>query len=408
MKSQKHQFGPWTTTLHHSSQLELSAFWRRRLGRLESLATRRPRLSWVSAATLCALAGALLILPRLQLDTTARAEESSPTSATTSSAAATSSQEAQKSAAPQASQHDENRFTATFSNGVKVQLIGLSENPSKAKPWWAPDGEQLKTAPYARVPALMHPADGRIAREVCWRWLNLPPWDVDNDDDGVPDNNWVGLGDGALDPSDFETKWQILPSLGGCGGGIPFDENSRQIEGLTAWAIMPESNDTCTIRLSVSIAATKWKTVFTNQGRNLSSMGGTIDGVRQGAIFGEPYSQDGGTSITVSYLIPDKAVRLLAFGHDGRPEVGTSKGGAGAVGFSQTTYHFSNSTPEQFQRFELQSQQREFESVEFRNVSLHPNNRTEVEIVRLKPEEERPQSSAGATTSVRGARRATR
>jgi hypothetical protein len=67
--------GPWTTTLHHSSRLELSAFWRRRLDRLGSLATRRPPLNWRTGLTLCLLAGTVLFVPRLRLDASAKAEE---------------------------------------------------------------------------------------------------------------------------------------------------------------------------------------------------------------------------------------------------------------------------------------------------------------------------------------------
>jgi hypothetical protein len=148
-------------------------------------------------------------------------------------------------------------------------------------------------------------------------------------------------------------------------------------------------------------------TVFTSKG-NLSSMGGTIDGLRQGAIFGKPYVQDGGTSITVSHEIPGKAVRLLAVDRDGLPSLGKSTGGAGSLGFSQVTYHYADLGPDKIQRFELQSQKREFETIEFRNVSLRPDKRTEVEIVRLAPENEKPQSNAGAAAGVSRAQVATR
>ena len=31
-------------------------------------------------------------------------------------------------------------------DGVTVELYGVSENPSKERPWWRPDGSLLKTA----------------------------------------------------------------------------------------------------------------------------------------------------------------------------------------------------------------------------------------------------------------------
>jgi hypothetical protein len=154
----------------------------------------------------------------------------------------------------------------------------------------------------------------------------------------------------------------------------------------------------------VSIRATPWLTVFTNRGTNFSSMGGTIDGVLQGVIFGEPYAKDGGTSITVSHQIPGKAVRLLAVDNDGLPDIAVSKGGAGVLGFSQSTYHLANLSLDRIRRFELQAQKREFETIEFRNVSLHPDKRTNVRIMRMPPESRRQQSSSGAAASVSRAR----
>jgi hypothetical protein len=380
MKRDQHHFGPWTTALHHGSRLELSAFWRLRLGRLGSLATSRARTSWGATFALCITAGALIVAPRVELHASGQADELPTASASASAKPQAAGNQPSHNAAVTAKPHHGEPFTATFSNGVKVQLVGLSENPSKRNVWWAPDGSRLDAAPYARVPAIMHPGEGRLAREICFRWINTP------------------------DDPDFETGWEIDPPQGGSGGGIAFDANGEQLKGLTAWAVMPRSQDTCTLRFSVSIRATSWLTVFTNRGTNFSSMGGTIDGVLQGAIFGEPYAKDGGTSITVSHQIPGKAVRLLAVDRDGLPDIAVSKGGAGVLGFSQSTYHLANLSLDRIQRFELQSQKREFETIEFRNVSLHPKLRTEVQIVRVPSEKKAQPSNTGAAASVSRAR----
>jgi hypothetical protein len=322
-------------------------------------------MNWASGTLLCVLVGGFVSVPHLRLQATARAED-----ATTAEVAGEDKPQAAQGTPPPAAAPDE-PFTATFSNGVKVQLIGLSENPSKGKPWWAPDGTRLEAAPYARVPAIMHPDENQLAREICFRWQNLPE-----------------------DP-DFQSYWGVVPPGGGMGGGNAFDATNKRLEDLTAWAvIIPSSGDTCTVKFFASVRATPWLTIFTNNSGNMSSMGGMIDGVRQGAIFGAPQAQDGGTSITVSYQIPDRAVRLLAVANDGLPDVGASKGGAGVLDFSQVTYHFANLAPNNVQRFELQSQKRFFESVKFRNVSLHPDQRTSVEIVR--PPIEKPDKGSGA------------
>jgi hypothetical protein len=79
--------------------------------------------------------------------------------------------------------------------------------------------------------------------------------------------------------------------------------------------------------------------------------------------------------------MPGQDVRLLAVTTDGLPDVGASSGVAGAVGFSQVTYHYAGLAPDQIHQFELQTQRREFETIEFRNVSLHPEKQTNVEII---------------------------
>jgi hypothetical protein len=322
--------------------MELSAFWRRRLDRLKTLGVKRRPMSWFGAITFCAAAGMMVVAPRVRFDVTARAQE----------AVAGSRDGAAGAAKLQAA----GPFTATFSNGAKVEVIGISEHPSGGNTWWAADGTRLDTAPYARVPTFSHGSKDLISREICFRWSNLPE-----------------------DP-DFQKSWAFLPDSSQIGGGTPFDAQDEQMEYLTAWYVWLKPRDTCALRFSVSARATPWTTVYTSDG-SPSSMHGTIDGIRQGAIFGEPYSDRRGTSITVSYEIPDRAVRLIAMGTDGLPDVATTKGSGGALGFAQVTYHFATLKPEQIRRFELQTQRREFESIEFRNASLHAAKRTKVEII---------------------------
>jgi hypothetical protein len=227
----------------------------------------------------------------------------------------------------------------------------------------------------------MRADESQRAREICYRWINKP------------------------DDPDFETGWDVSPRKHGCGGGIPFDADGKKLDGISAWAVLiPNAQDSFTLRFSVSIRATPWSTVFTNEGGNLSAMSRVIDGVPHGVIFGEPREDKRGTSITVSHQVPGKAVRLLAVDSEGLSSLGMSKGGAGSLGFSQFTYHYADLTPGKVERYELQSQKRLFETIEFRNVSLHPNQRTEVEIVRLTPESKTSQSNASAAASVSRAR----
>ena len=250
-------------------------------------------------------------------------------------------------------------FTATFSNGVKVQLIGLCDNPSRGKAWWAPDGTPLDEPPYVRVPAVLQAGPGQLAREICWRWIDAPE-----------------------DPN-FETKWQIIPpNFAGGGGGLAFDAEGNRVAGITAWAVGLPEKDTCRVSFSASTGATHWKTLFVLDDGSEAAITRNVGGVEMAAIFARPRAENGGTSITVTYQIPESAVRLIAVDRDGLIDQGSSTGG-GALSFEQKTYHFANLKPDTIQRYELQSQQRQFETVEFRNVSLHRDKRTKVDVVRL-------------------------
>jgi hypothetical protein len=306
------------------------------------MSQKRPRLSWAGVLTYSVAVGVSLSLPPVTFDGTVRAQ------------GAVGEEVAAGAAKPQAAEP----FTATFSNGAKVQVIGLSESPSQGKLWWAPDGTRLDMAPYARLPFDARASKDQILREICFRWSNLPE-----------------------DP-DFEKRLSgILPSGTESGGGIPLDAQGEQVQDLTAWYTKLKPQDTCTLRFSVSVRATPWTTVFISEGNGVSAMSRTVEGVQQGVVIGKPYAEKGGTSITVSHQIPGEDVRLMAVGIDGLPDVGTSTGGAGAVGFSQTTYHYAGLAPGQIHQFLLQTQRREFETVEFRNVSLHPDKPTTVEII---------------------------
>lgn len=349
MNSNRDHFGPWTTALHHTNRLELSAFWKQRLHRLSALPKLPTRLRPSQVAAFLIVGLALLLVPRIEVETAAAAEDSKLSAADLDSAATTL--DSADASAP---------FTATFSNGVQVELIGLSENPSKDKPWWRPDGSPLAERPYNRVPAHMNGGFGTIGREVCWRWHNVP-----------------------ADP-DFDTNWATVPHYGGAGGGRAFDADGKEVPDLVAWAIqMPKSPGTCTFKFSVAVDYTPWKTLFTDSGKSQGAMAGNGNGV----VFSPARVENDRTVITVSYRIPEQAVRVVAIDVDDKLHTAGSSSSSSALGFYQSTYRFAKLPPDRIKRFELQGQTRRFETIEFRNVSLDPTKRTKVEIVR--PDEEK-------------------
>jgi len=367
MNPNRDHFGPWTTALHHVNQLELNAFWKQRLRRLRSLQTLPIGLGARKMPIFVGIALALLLLPRVELQRLAIADDAN--AQTTNVDFSGQTLDAADASGP---------FTATFSNGIQVELIGLGDNPSVDQPWWRPDGSPLAQRPYARVPAKMGDGFGAIGREVCWRWHNTP------------------------DDPDFDANWSTIPHYGGAGGGRAFDAKGKEVPDLVAWAIlMPKSPGTCTFKFSVTVDYTPWKTVFSDEGKYQGSMTRSDLGEPMGAAFSPARADGDSTEIVVSYQIPDQAVRLVAIDQDDKVHQAGSSSGGGALGFNLTTYRFRGLPPEKIKRFELQAQTRRFETIEFRNVSLDPAKRTIVEIVHPDAEPSSASPSAAAMPKIK-------
>jgi hypothetical protein len=244
------------------------------------------------------------------------------------------------------------KFVARFSNGVEVELVGLSKNPSKDQPWWRPDGSRLAERPYDNVRA--HMGSG-LPRELCFRWKNLPK-----------------------DP-DYTLGWHTVPAYE-CAGGGPADARGKPLKDIWASAIgLPGSPETCTVQFSASVSSTPWKTVFDDTGRHYSSAGSAVGGKNRGVIWSPAREEGDELLITVSFKAPGESVRLVAVDKDGKRHPAVRAYGGGAWDFMQHTFAFDKLPLGQIKKFELQTQTREIESVEFTNVSLHPDKLTKVE-----------------------------
>ena len=68
---------------------------------------------------------------------------------------------------------DSRAFEARLASGVTVQLYGVSENPSKGRLWWRPDGSPLEKRPYETMGKA--PSQGNdITREIAILLKHLP------------------------------------------------------------------------------------------------------------------------------------------------------------------------------------------------------------------------------------------
>jgi hypothetical protein len=347
MKCKEFEFGPWTTSLDAGLRLQLSAFWKQRMKCLTRLPGGDARSGRRALAVTVVAALVVMITPLVELAPRwAHAEEANakPQAADVKAHAA----------------GDDGAFVAKFSNGVEVELIGLSMNPSKDQPWWRPDGTPLAERPYADVRARM---GSGLPREICWRWKNLP------------------------DDPDYTISWNTVPGYC-CAGGGPVDAEGRRIDGLSAVAVgLSESPDACTVQFSTSVSATPWKTVFSEGGRNYASASSVAGGKPRSVIWSPARKQEGELLITVSFKAPGESVRLVAVDQGEQEHAAVRAYGGGASDFMQQTFAFDDLPLDAVDRFELQTQTREIETIEFVNVSLEPDKRTKVETRKVKADE---------------------
>ncbi len=142
--------------------------------------------------------------------------------------------------------------------------------------------------------------------------------------------------------------------------------------------------DQPTVTVRVRVAAGPWETVYETAKGRFST--GTMKG---GFAFSPIYEKDGRVIITVTHNIVGPQSRVVAVGVDGREHRADSWTNNGADGFVQFTGEFSGLSLKDIKAFRVQT--RPYQQVEFRNVSLQPGKKTDVQVV----------GGAGATDGIR-------
>jgi len=338
MKRPLQNFGPWASNLNSPTRLFLSSFWRRRMHTISQLRHTSTRVNRQVLVACGLVMLAIVGVPLVQFAPAAPAVEG---------------------------EKPDGPFVATFSNGVTVELIGLSVNPSPGEAWWKPDGSPLADRPYKESRARMSPGPDGISREVCWRWQNP----------GDPD---------------VQTHWGVIPHPNSFGQAFGRDNEGNSVDGVTGWAFgLPTNRKTCTLRFTMTLPSSEWESVIESQAGYTSGTSKAGPGGKTlSAMFGRPRLFGGDTVVTVTYQIPDHEVRLVAEDHDGKLHIAKSTGGGGAGSFVQTEYLFAGVEPEQLATWQLQARTRKAEVIEFQNVSLHPDVASEVVIRKVADEVE--------------------
>ena len=236
-------------------------------------------------------------------------------------------------------QEPNNDFTATLPNGVTVELVGLCEHPSEGKQWWRPDGTEMSKEIRVRT-------RGGISAS------------------GIPYNVAVKV----TMPEDATFKWGRIK---GETGGISLeavDSEGRPISNMQALRVYIDEQLTAT-SIQLGAAAGPWKT----RARDNSRGGKSTPGI----VFSKAYESDRGVRIIVADEHLDLDYRITAIDTQGKEHVFHQRGGsAGRV--RQTTAFFDDIKLNQIEYFLFQT--RPYQWVEFKNVSLKPNFKTDVQV----------------------------
>jgi hypothetical protein len=101
-------------------------------------------------------------------------------------------------------------WKASLANGLTIEVLGITEAPSKDHPWWRPDGSPLAQRPYAlSLPNQIPPRENEKARELVVRFSHLPE-------------------------GDYAINWTLDPGVSSTGDGGPLIQGDHQIRELSA------------------------------------------------------------------------------------------------------------------------------------------------------------------------------
>ncbi len=248
-----------------------------------------------------------------------------------------------KPPAAKAKQQKNQQFIATLSNGVTVELVGVCNYPSTGKQWWRPDGTELGKEIFVRK------GDTVSARGKAFAF--------------------VAKADG---PEDMTFLWGQVEGAKGTASLDIVSGHNQPIEGMEALKAHINEKQTVT-SMQIGIATGQWETKAVHNGRYPMSTG--FEG--RGIAFSEAYKSKKGVKITVSDDLKQFNHRIIAVDIDGDTHIG-SIASVGAGNMRQTTAHFSELKLKDIAEFAFQT--RPYEYVTFKNVSLKPNFKTDVQI----------------------------
>jgi hypothetical protein len=182
----------------------------------------------------------------------------------------------------------------------------------------------------------------------------------------------TGLPQDASDPT-----WKCEAAGSTACGGWPSQSGYFLQDMRQAAMAFPKTIQTTTLKLGVGWGP--WETLARESagtGGGSSAMG--RDGHSWNVSFSPPTEQEGSAIVIVAHSVKEWEVRLVAVDKVGREHFSTGQTSGGGA-FEQLNGKFNQLPLSEVKEFRLLA--RPYHWVEFRNVSLEPGLRTQVEIV---------------------------
>ena len=172
-------------------------------------------------------------------------------------------------------------------------------------------------------------------------------------------------------PDNLNFSWnKILGTSGWYGSCKVVDSKGNQLEGFEA-AISDMEKGRLSTTIRIGIASGPWTTIASHDGRRMNS------GKQGGVLWSQAFQTNSTTHIVTSReWRKDQTERVVAIDKEGKLHT-TGHGSVASGKIDQLTASFRNLKLGQIEEFQYQV--RPYQWVEFKNVSLGPGHKTDVQ-----------------------------
>jgi beta-lactamase regulating signal transducer with metallopeptidase domain len=261
-----------------------------------------------------------------------------------------------------------NKFRATLPNGVTVELVGVCEHPSEGKQWWRPDGTELIRRPYDKL-NYTEVTENVKHYEFVYRITGS---------EGVTSTIYSNANIEGISYRDFEKYAQNY-----------IFSNPKDYR----LAIINAKPETASVEFAIGVGVeSAWKTICTQ-----SSPVDNTGTVGPGVVFQPAIEKDGKTYLTIAYQIKEDEISVVAIDNAGLIHKPDSFDNVTASQLSSCQVSF-NLPAAQIKEIRFQTQK--YQRVIFKNVSLQPDVKTNLQIEIATENTEGTENNQNATTQI--------